>query len=122
MSRASGFEVDGYKHFVFINREARVPTPNTIVRAFHSIRDAYNKSATEDAIENGTTPLLLPDFTPHTLRHTFCTRMAEAGIDIKVLQTLMGHQNIAVTMQVYNHVDTTRMQRAVSETADVLAV
>ncbi|MDO5337250.1 MAG: tyrosine-type recombinase/integrase [Eubacteriales bacterium] len=45
---------------------------------------------------------------PHTLRHTGCTRMAEAGIDPKVLQYIMGHSKIAVTMEVYNHVSTER--------------
>ena len=47
----------------------------------------------------------------HILWHTGCTRMAEAGIDPKVLQKIMGHSDIAVTMDVYNHCDDVRAKK-----------
>ena len=56
-------------------------------------------------------PILLPAITPHILRHTACTRMAEMGMDVKVLQKVMGHKNVSVTMNVYNHVDLHRLTR-----------
>ena len=46
----------------------------------------------------------------HILRHTACTRMAEKGMDQRTLQEIMGHQNLALTMKVYNHVDEKRMR------------
>lgn len=46
---------------------------------------------------------------PHILRHTACTRMAEAGIDPKTLQYIMGHGDISTTMDIYNHVDSVRV-------------
>lgn len=52
---------------------------------------------------------------PHILRHTTCTRMAETDLDIKVVQYVMGHANISVTMDVYNHV--TYQERIVREIA-----
>lgn len=45
----------------------------------------------------------LPTVTPHVLRHTFCTDMANAGMDIKDLQYLMGHSDAEVTLNVYTH-------------------
>lgn len=45
----------------------------------------------------------LPTITPHVFRHTFCTNMANAGMDIKSLQYLMGHSDAAITMNVYTH-------------------
>ena len=45
----------------------------------------------------------LPHITPHVLRHTFCTNMANKGMDIKTLQYLMGHSDIGVTMNTYTH-------------------
>lgn len=40
---------------------------------------------------------------------------AEAGIDSKVLQVIMGHSDPAVTMKVYNHVDQERMKKEIRE-------
>lgn len=59
----------------------------------------------EFAVKEKREPDLLPMITPHILRHMACTRMAEAGVDIKVLQTVMGHKKADVTMNIYNHVD-----------------
>ena len=46
-----------------------------------------------------------PTVSPHVLRHTFCTNMQRAGIDVKSLQYLMGHSNVSVTLDVYTHTD-----------------
>ena len=113
ISRMIDFSIDGQDTFVFLNNQMNLYTPNTIVRAFHEIKNVYNEDV-EEEIEQ------LPDFSPHTLRHTFCTRMAENGIDVKVLQEIMGHKNITVTMQIYNHVDFTRIQKAVELLPSVL--
>ena len=40
----------------------------------------------------------------HSMRHTFATRALEAGIDFKVLSQLLGHADIATTMNRYAHV------------------
>lgn len=45
-----------------------------------------------------------PHITPHTFRHTFATRCIEQGIPPKVLQTIMGHKDLATTMDIYTHV------------------
>ena len=46
----------------------------------------------------------MPHISSHILRHTGCTRMAEAGVDVKVLQYIMGHADASTTMNIYNHV------------------
>lgn len=56
---------------------------------------------------------VLPKVSAHIMRHTACTRMAEKRIDVKVLQYIMGHAHIDVTMDVYNHVS--EMSRIESE-------
>lgn len=44
-----------------------------------------------------------PNVSPHVLRHTFATRCVEKGMNIKTLQTIMGHSNQSITMNVYTH-------------------
>lgn len=45
----------------------------------------------------------LPRITPHVCRHTYCSNMAKAGMNPKVLQYLMGHSDISVTLNTYTH-------------------
>ena len=40
---------------------------------------------------------------PHVMRHTFCTRLANAGMNPKALQYVMGHSNITITLNLYTH-------------------
>ena len=45
--------------------------------------------------------VLLPHFSCHNLRHTFTTRLVEAGTNIKVAQTVLGHRDIKTTLDIY---------------------
>ena len=47
-------------------------------------------------------PDLLPHFSVHNLRHTFCTRFCENETNLKVIQEIMGHADISTTMNIYN--------------------
>ena len=65
-------------------------------------------------------PEEMPHISAHILRHTACTRMAETDLDIKVVQYVMGHANISVTMDVYNHVmDQERIVREIAKLDEV---
>lgn len=44
---------------------------------------------------------LLPNFSCHILRHTFATRLCESGVNIKVIQDVLGHADFDTTMNVY---------------------
>ena len=88
-------EIDGYKGFIFINEYGYPKVARNYHELFKSMSKKYSKSS----------DVPLPEvFTPHTLRHTFCTNMANAGMNPKALQYLMGHSNINMTLNYYAHV------------------
>jgi len=95
-------EVDGYTNFIFVNRFGDPFSSRGINQALDSIRRNYNVWEKAKAEEEGREPLILPDFTCHNLRHTFCTRFCENETNLKVIQEIMGHANISTTMDVYN--------------------
>ena len=61
----------------------------------------YNAEETAKAKKEKRDPVLLPDFSAHVLRHTFCTRLCENESNLKVIQSVMGHKDIQTTMDIY---------------------
>ena len=93
--------VDGYTNFIFLNRESYVHNPQTINRAIVRIYKAYNEEEKKQAKKEKREPILIPHFSVHNLRHTFCTRFCENETNIKVIQEIMGHSDISTTMNIY---------------------
>ena len=57
----------------------------------------------------------LPHITPNVMRHTFCTKLANAGMDVKSLQYVMGHSDVGVTLNVYTHANYDRAEEQMTE-------
>lgn len=107
----SGFcmaEIDGYSGFIWKNRFNTVFNPQSINRAIDRIVRDYNAEELIKAQKEKREPLLLPDFSNHVLRHTFCTRLCENETDLKLIQEIMGHADISTTMDIYNESNTAR--------------
>ena len=118
--RAKEQEIDGLKGFVFINSHGMPILPFNFNDMLKNVVNAYNKKEIQQASKECREPILLPHISAHILRHTACTRMAEVGIDPKVLQVIMGHSNIGITMDIYNHVDAVRVQNEMKKFENVM--
>lgn len=108
--------VDGYSGFIFRNRYGDILSDHNINRAIERIRNAYNNTEKKKAIEEGRTPLLIRHFSVHNLRHTFCARLCEKEINIKVIQEIMGHADIETTLNIYAEITEQMKREAVANT------
>ena len=91
--KAKPIEIDGYSGFLFLNGKGCPMTSAYYTSTFARLVKKYNKCH-EDS---------LPKITPHILRHTFCTRLANRNMNPKSLQYIMGHSNISITLNLYAH-------------------
>ena len=89
--RVNEVMVDGYCGFILV-RSNGLPKNNwNIEYALRQIVKAYNQLHQEEP---------LPNITPHTLRHTFCTMKIKSGMNIKAVQYLMGHSKVQTTRDI----------------------
>ncbi len=105
-------EIDGMSGFVFKNRFGDVPNPQTVNDTIKRITENYNAEEVLTAAKEHREPLMLPHFSCHHLRHTFCTRLCENETNLKVIQAVMGHRSIETTMDVYAEATENRKQES----------
>ena len=87
----------GSRDFVFLNRRGGQLTRTMILIMIK-----------RQAIEAGITKTI----SPHTLRHSFATALLKGGADLRVIQSLLGHENISTT-EIYTHLDETEIREEV---------
>lgn len=88
------FIVDGYSGFLLLDKN---DNPKVALHIENEMRWAMKKYSKLHPDKP------LPHNTPHVFRHTFCTNMANKGMDVKHLQYIMGHSDVGVTLNVYTH-------------------
>lgn len=86
--------IDGYSGFLFLDKNGKPKVALHWEKYFQLSVEKYNKIYR----------VQLPKITPHVCRHTFCTNMAKSGMNPKVLQYIMGHGDISVTLDTYTHI------------------
>lgn len=90
-----------YKQYVFLNRQGQPMYPTRIKVSMDNIVKRIRKEYP-----------YFKDITPHTLRHTFATRAIEKNMSPKVLQKILGHSKISITMDLYCHVTNNTLYEA----------
>lgn len=101
--------VDGYSGFILIDKKDQPKVALHIENEMRWGLKRYQKLFPDKP---------LPHITPHVLRHTFCTNMANAGMDIKTLQYIMGHSEADITLNVYTHATYDRAADQMSRVID----
>lgn len=86
--------VDGKSGFLFLDKDEKPKVAGHFEHALKRIVDNYNAAHPDQLV-----------VTPHVLRHTFCTKLARAGMPVKELQYLMGHSDVGTTLRIYTHLD-----------------
>ncbi len=115
-------EIDGMSGFIFCNRFGTVPNPQTVNHTIKRIANSYNSDEVVRAKKERRDPIILPNFSCHHLRHTFCTRLCENETNLKVIQSIMGHRNIETTMDIYAEATEEKKQESFENLATKLDV
>ena len=89
----------GEEDYVFLNR-----------RGAHLTRTMILIMIKRQAVEAG----IHKTISPHTLRHSFATALLEGGADLRIIQALLGHENIGTT-EIYTHIDTSILRQEILE-------
>ena len=115
-------EIDGMSGFIFCNRFGTVPNPQTVNHTIKRIANSYNADEVVRAKKERRDPIILPNFSCHHLRHTFCTRLCENETNLKVIQSIMGHRNIETTMDIYAEATEEKKQESFENLATKLDI
>jgi len=113
-------EIDGYSNFVFLDRFGTTYIQHNLDRALERIIKQYNEYARDLIEKKHSDVVMLPHFTCHNLRHTFCTRLCENETNIKVIQSIMGHVDIKTTMNIYAEVSEKKKQESLNQISEKL--
>lgn len=102
--------VDGIGGFLFL-------TPTGLLKAAIHLENHMRKMLGRYEKRYGEA---LPNITPHCLRHTFCTRMAQAGMPDKERSAVLGHSKVSMTQDVYTHTNDEMVEKAFRKAAENL--
>lgn len=105
-------EIDGMTGFIFQNRNGNVHNPQGVNRAIRRIYEAHNVEEVVKAIKKNREPVLIPHFSCHITRHTFCARLCEQEDNLKVIMDIMGHADIETTAEIYAEVTNKRKKES----------
>ena len=107
--------VCGLKGFIFFNRFNEIYIPEGVNRELHRMINSYNKSEKTKSEMEGRDPELMPHFSTHYIRHTFCSRLCEADMNIKAIQAVMGHRDIQTTLDIYAEVSENKKRESLEK-------
>ena len=91
--------IDGYSDFIFLDNKGKPFHYKKLNHRLARISEAIDTEIKSKGTVNGLSSF--PHVHSHMLRHTFATRMREAGADIKATADIMGHTEVDLTINTY---------------------
>lgn len=101
---------EGFENLVFTSSMGSPVIRHSAEKRINRVVDDINKEEIFQAIREKREPVLFEKVYPHAIRHTFCSRCFEKGMNPKYVQGLMGHQHYSTTIDIYTHVTADKMQ------------
>ena len=90
----------GCEDSIFISE--RRGKPLSRITVFHIVKELAALAGIEKSVS------------PHTFRHSFATHLLEGGANLRVIQSMLGHESISTT-EIYTHIDRSRLRREIIE-------
>lgn len=90
----------GYEDYLFVSSLRKKKLSRIMV--FHIVKELTEAAGIKKNIS------------PHTFRHSFATHLLENGANLRVIQTMLGHENIGTT-EIYTHIDANRLRNEIIE-------
>lgn len=99
---------------ICVNKNGRPHNKSSYRRLSDRLRRDMNISMGATLYRNKLIPPLplADDFVPYCFRHTYCTDLKKKGVDVRIAKTLMGHSDITITANIYDHDDTDTLMTA----------
>lgn len=111
--------VAGLENLVFTTPVGRPVARSRIFYVIDRIIEDMNHYERMKAREEKRKPITFAHFSSHAMRHTFATRALEKGIPPKVVQEILGHSSIKITMDIYTHVLPETKQEEIKKIANL---
>lgn len=90
----------GHEDYLFVSAHFRKRMSR--ITMFHIIKELAQQAG------------ITKNISPHTLRHSFATHLLEGGANLRVIQSMLGHEDIGTT-EIYTHIDANRLRSEIIE-------
>ena len=109
-----------YDGLVFCSTMGSECSRHIVEKEINKIVEEINRREMYAAKQEGRAPIIFQRCYPHAIRHTFCSRCYEKGIDAKVTQKWMGHSSITITLDYYTHLSLMKYDDSVAKFGNMM--